>query len=147
MNSVTGKVVTVAGRKATVALEQDAACPRCAAGRGCGAGILVGRNRASAISIDIPGGRHLQPGDKVTLALRGTSLLQATLLAYGLPLAGTLLLLTCGIIFWSPLTDAAGILLAVTGLVGGNLLSHRILRRMPCTRRFVPTVSGRDDAA
>jgi positive regulator of sigma E activity len=99
------------------------------------------------MNIEIPAGRNLQPGDNVTLAMSGAYLLQASLLAYGIPLAGALLLISCGLLFWSPLTDAAGIFLGLAGLASGFLLSRRYLRRMSCMQRFVPTVSDRYDAA
>ena len=88
----------------------------------------------------------MRTGQTVILSLGGKYLVQASLLAYGLPLAGALLAILCGHVFAAPLTDATGGLLGFAGLAGGFLLSRRLLQGLSCLQRFVPLVSSQKDA-
>jgi sigma-E factor negative regulatory protein RseC len=147
MNSVTGKVVAVSGRKASVKLASAVVCPRCAAGRGCGAGLFGGSAKASELHVEMPADVSFRTGDPVTLSLSGTYLVQASLLAYGLPLAGALLTILIGQLFAAPLTDLSGVILGIAGLASGILLSRKFLHGFSCLQRFVPLVSSPRDAS
>src|SRR5690606_15793996 len=85
-----GTVVTASGTFATVRVEASLACARCAAGRGCGAGLLQ-KGRTRTFEARVPADLHLEPGDIVRLELKPDHLLQAASLAYGLPLLGIML--------------------------------------------------------
>jgi sigma-E factor negative regulatory protein RseC len=142
MHSVQGKILSITGENVTVGLSAAPACPRCAAGKGCGAGLFGNRSAATVFVVDLPQPSTLQPGDAIVLTLDGTRLLHASLLVYGLPLAGALLATCLGWLFFQPLTDVAGVILAVAGLAAGLLVSHRYLLRNACLRQFVPTIGN-----
>lgn len=132
---------------ATVAVERTAACPRCAAGKGCGAGLLSGSTRSALLDVPLAPNSSFREGDEVRLTLEPAHLLRATLLVYGLPLAGMVLMLAAGWLISSPLTDAEAIAYAVAGLAAGLLAGRRQLNRHDCLRQFVPKIEGRVDAA
>ena len=88
----------------------------------------------------------LREGDEVRLTLEPSHLLRATLLVYGLPLAGIVLMLITGWFISRPLTDAAAIAYAIAGLAAGIFASHRQLNRHQCLKHFVPKIEGRADA-
>ena len=113
------------------------ACARCAAGRGCGAGLLQ-KGRTRTFNARVPADLRLQPGDIVRLELKPDHLLQAASLAYGLPLLGIVLAVgaASGIADANnePLVIACGLLGLVAGLVAGR----RILRKEGCLQNMTP---------
>ena len=76
--------------EADVIVDGAAPCARCAEGRGCGAGIFTGRDGQQHLRLTVPDGISLAVGDSVTVSMQGRTLLAASALAYGLPLAGLL---------------------------------------------------------
>ncbi len=92
-----GKIVSIGPDSATVAVERSAACPRCAAGKGCGAGLLSGSTRPAMLEVSLSPQLKLNQGDEVRLTLEPSHLLRASLLVYGLPLAGIILMLVAAI--------------------------------------------------
>ena len=74
METPEGKVVEIVrnadGERAIVDVEAAAACPRCAAGRGCGAGILQGSGKIRRVEALIDDGVTLRKGDRVRTAAR-----------------------------------------------------------------------------
>lgn len=142
MNSPVGTIVAINERTATVQVERTAACPRCAAGRGCGAGLLSGSTRPALLDVALAPGSRYTEGDEVRLMLEPSDLLQATLLVYGLPLAGAVLMLLAGWLLASPLSDPEAIAFAVAGLAAGLLAGRRQLNRRDCLKRFVPRIAG-----
>lgn len=147
MDSPVGKIISINDRTATVEVERVAACPRCAAGRGCGAGLLSGSSKSALLDVSLAPGSRFRAGDEVTLTLAPAHLLRATLLVYGLPLAGTVLALIAGWLLLSPLSDAEAIASAIAGLAAGILAGRRQLKRRDCLQRFVPRIRGMADAA
>ncbi len=145
MDSVRGRIVSVSGRSARVDVDSSQACTRCAAGNGCGAGLFTGQSQANEIEVELPADTDFQPGDTVELSISESRLLYASILAYGLPLAGMVMLTFLGRLFMQALGDAMGIVLALTGLMGGFLVGRRQLRKESCLRQFVPLVTSRHD--
>ena len=145
MESIQGTILSVSGQLATVKVQSAAVCPRCAAGKGCGAGLLGASSAPKSIDVELPPAADFSPGDVVALSISPKRLLHASVLVYGLPLAGALALLLLGVLFLRPLTDAVAVSLAMAGLLGGFLLGRNQLGRERCLKQFVPTVTGRSN--
>ena len=142
MNSVVASIVRVSGTSATVSVESTQACPRCAAGKGCGAGLFADNLRQTEIIVELPPEQNFRTGDLVTLSMSSSNLLHVSFLAYGLPLIGGLGLVGLGAIFFGPLSDILSASLAIFGLTAGFLVGRRRVKREHCARDFVPVVSG-----
>jgi sigma-E factor negative regulatory protein RseC len=147
MKSPVGTIIAIGTTTATVEVERVAACPRCAAGRGCGAGLLAGSTRPVSLAIALPPDSEFRAGDSVVLALHPAHLLKAAALVYGLPLAGLLLALGGGQLFAAPLGDLEAVAWAVAGLAAGVAGGRWRLRRQACLQQFVPVIEGRANAA
>lgn len=146
MQSPVGTITRIESATAIVEVEREAACKRCAEGRGCGAGLLSGTKRNAVLRIALPQSSELQEGDRVILTLESRYLLRATALAYGLPLAGLTLVLGTAQWIAGPLSDLPSVVLAAAGLLAGYLLSRWQLRQQACLRHFVPLIEGRASA-
>ena len=146
MDSAVGKIIAIGPGGATIEVARTAACSRCAAGKGCGAGLL-GSSRASALlEVPLSPASDLCEGDEVRLALEPAHLLRATMLVYGLPLLGIVLSLTAGWLISRPLSDAVAVIYAVAGLAAGLYAGRRLLSRHECLTQFIPSIEGRADA-
>ena len=116
-------------------------CARCASGKGCGAGILGGNEKLRRVDAMIARGLDVQEGDSVSIALAPNNLLRASLVVYGLPLAGAIAgsaaawLLGAG--------DAGAAVLALAGAGLGMSAGRLRLRQAACLREFTPHVTGR----
>ena len=90
----TGTVAALASEdgRATVEVVVEGAppCARCASGKGCGAGIFTGQGGQQRLRLPVPDGLTFAVGEAVTVSMQGSTLLMASVLAYGLPLAGLL---------------------------------------------------------
>ena len=143
MDTPAGKVIAVHrhGRDTRVTVDIDAAalCARCAAGKGCGAGLFGGTRRARRIEALLEPGDDVVNGDIVNLTLAPKSLLQASVVVYGWPLTGALggALLALG----AQLGDAAAAALALLGLGTGAVFVQRRLARPDCLQHYTPTAS------
>lgn len=129
------------GRRLTVAVDVSVACPRCAAGKGCGAGIFSGRERIQTVDALTNEQITLAVGDRVQLRLVEASVLSAALIVYGIPLLGALV--AAAVAYGLRLSDAAAALAAISGLATGVLLGRWQLARPDCLSRFVPQVEKR----
>ena len=147
MDSPVGKIVSIGPGTATVAVERTAACPRCAAGKGCGAGLLSGSKRPAMLEVSLSPQLGLSEGDEVRLILEPSHLLQATVLVYGLPLAGIVLMLVGGWLISKPLSDPEAIAYAIAGLAAGLIAGRWQLNRRNCLKQFVPKIAGSADGA
>jgi sigma-E factor negative regulatory protein RseC len=127
--------------RALVVVDPSAACPRCAAGKGCGAGILATGRGVRRVEVAVPDGMELTVGDRVALSLLPENLLTAATIAYGIPLAGAVAGAAIGLSLAAGDLGAAGA--ALVGLTAGILAARRRLGRSACLRRFVPVVQGR----
>ena len=130
------------GGFATVRVEASTACARCAAGRGCGAGLLQ-RGRTRTVAARVPRDLHLEPGDVVELRLEPDHLLQAAWLAYGLPLLCSVLAVAAASAVTNADTEWVVILCGFAGLVAGLIVGRRILRTGGCLRDMTPVAARR----
>jgi sigma-E factor negative regulatory protein RseC len=145
MNAPEARVVTTDSNFATVSVEAAAACARCAAGRGCGAGLLQ-QGRTRLIRVRVADGLDLEPGDSVRLELKPLHLLRAAWLAYGLPLVAMLLSVAVATAVAEQVGDPATMAFAAVGLAAGLFAGRRILRRDNCLQHLRPMVSERINA-
>ena len=86
----------------------------------------------------------LREGDTVRLELEGTNILRASLIVYGMPLAGAAV--GAAFAYLAGLGDVGAALLAIAGLAAGFLLGRRRLQRRNCLAEFTPTAVGRPAA-
>jgi len=129
------------GMHAVVGIDVAAACPRCAAGKGCGAGLFTDTGRQRQVEATVRPGLQLAEGDLVEVTLAPDNLLRAALIVYGLPMAGAVV--GAMLAYALSLGDVGAAVAALAGLVAGLLLGRWRLRRQDCLSRFVPTVDKR----
>lgn len=141
MNEAVG--IVRENRGTTVVVEVDAAaCPRCQAGQGCGAGIFTAARQRVSMTVPLREGLQLLPGDSVRLSLPPGRLLRGVFLIYGLPLSA--LLLASGIAYLAGLSEAATLVWAVAGLSAGFAAGGLLSRRDACLSKLRPTVRPDD---
>ena len=116
-------------------------CPRCAAGKGCGAGLLGGDERKRRVDALVPRDLEVCNGDMVRLDLSSQDLLRAALAAYGAPLAGILMMASAAYV--AALGDLESILITLSGGFAGAVAGRVYLGRRRCLRRMTPRVAGR----
>jgi sigma-E factor negative regulatory protein RseC len=127
--------------RAVVEITSSIQCARCAAGKGCGAGIVAdtgGRRRIDAV---LAGNLAVRPGDRVTVELAPDRLLGAATVVYGLPLAGAVT--GAAGAYVAGLGEPGAAVLVLAGIAGGAAFGRLRLQRAGCLRRFVPIVTGR----
>jgi sigma-E factor negative regulatory protein RseC len=127
--------------RAVVEVLATVQCPRCAAGKGCGAGLLGGSDGPRRVDALLPRELELRDGDAVWLDLEAQDLLRAALVAYGAPLAG--MLVVAGGAYFAALSDLQAILATLLGGFIGAVMGRRYLSRRGCLRRMTPRVTGR----
>ncbi|MEJ2256970.1 MAG: SoxR reducing system RseC family protein [Woeseiaceae bacterium] len=115
-------------------------CARCAAGKGCGAGIVAGGGRRRIDAV-LAANLTVQAGDRVTVELAPDNLLRAATIVYGLPLTGALVGAAGAYLAGFGEPGAAFAVLA--GIAAGALVGRLRLQQAACLRRFVPTVTAR----
>jgi positive regulator of sigma E activity len=142
MERTKGRICAVEGTCATVRVDTRVACPRCASGKGCGAALLQGNERTVQIDIDLPPGIVTAVGDTIGLAISPVYLLNAALIAYGLPLTG--LVLFAGLSRWvaGAGNEWVSVAAAAFGLYAGLLLGQRLLNNRRLCRQFRPEYDG-----
>jgi len=140
MNTAIAKIVSISGRTAVVDVGSVPVCPRCAAGKGCGAGLFGTNAGAITLNVELPASGAFKAGESVQLAIPSSRLLRASMLAYGLPLLGALGLTMFGWLFVQPLSDAAAALFAMSGLLIGFFVGRRRLNKESCARQFQPEI-------
>lgn len=145
MESPVGKIVSIGDGKAMVEVERKAACPRCASGKGCGAGLLSGSTRPTLLEVSVASRQQYREGDEVRLTLEPSRLMHASLLVYGLPLLGMVVMLVLGWSLMRPLSDPQAIAFAIGGLATGMMAGRWQLNRRDCLKHFVPKISGAAD--
>ena len=129
------------GTRAIVSIDVVAVCPRCAAGKGCGAGLLASDDRIRQVEASMHPDMDLAEGDLVEIALAPSNLLRAALIVYGLPMLGAVVAATLAYI-WT-LGDASAAAAALLGLAVGIVLGRWRLRQEACLRDFVPSIEKR----
>jgi len=121
-----------------VVVDQAPACPRCAAGKGCGAGLLWRTGGAQCIEAVCGEGDAIAVGDRVELQLGSHRVLQAALIAYGLPLSGALV--AASLAYWFAPGDLESALAAILGMAIGMLIARRRLQRRNCLHEMLPGI-------
>lgn len=143
MDSPVATIISINNGLATVSVERTVACARCAAGKGCGAGLLGGQRTPARLELPAPENMRLAVGDRVNLELLPANLLEASLLVYGLPLAGVVVALSAGWMIAGTLSDAYAIVLAIAGLLAGWAAARYRIKRNRCLQRLVPKIAMR----
>lgn len=148
MQSPRGRILNLyhetAAPHALVEVRASLGCARCAAGKGCGAGVVGGDGHPQRIEAVIAGGIEVREGDEVRVELAPNNVLEAALVVYGLPLAGA--------VAGAVVAQAAGagdgwaVLAACFGLAAGVAAGRLRLRKAACLRRFTPVVTARLEA-
>ena len=145
MDTPRGRVLSVhdgaAHRHALVEVDASLRCARCAAGKGCGAGLLGGDGRLRQVDALIQPGVRVHEGDEVRIELAPDSLLRAAWIVYGMPLVGALV--GAGIAWAAGANDLGAAGAALGGIIVGVLSGRASLRRASCLQRFTPTVTAR----
>ncbi len=144
MENLQGKIISIArdanGARATIDVEAGVICPRCAEGRGCGAGIFGTSDQPRRVEAVLAAGLSVSVGDSVSLSLGSRNLLQASIIVYGWPLFGA----ATGAVLaqFAAFGDTGAVIAALTGLTLGALLARIRLASSECLSRFVPVVTG-----
>lgn len=117
-------VLEVSGDQAWLRCERQAACARCAEGKGCGSGLFSRLLGDRLEAVPVHNALQVEPGDVVMLGLEPAAVENAAWLVYGLPLLGLLLGALAG--------QAAGTgdLPAVIGAMLGGALGLIVVRRL-----------------
>lgn len=134
------QILSVHQGYAIVSVAPGTACPRCAAGKGCGAGLISAADRHREIKASLADGSLLKAGDRVALAIPAADLLRGAAFAYGLPLAGMVLALAVARLLHGPLPDLVAVLVAAGGLAAAWAGSRISLQRAQCYLRFQPEI-------
>ena len=127
------------GARAIVDVETAVACARCAAGRGCGAGLFAGRPGTRRLELAIAVDQGFEEGDVVALELAPGNVLRAALIVYGLPMAGAAI--GAALAYMLALGDAVAAVTALVGLCAGALAGRQRLASESCLARFTPTLA------
>ena len=129
MKNPSGKVLSLVdsidGVRAIVVVEVAAACPRCATGKGCGAGIFAVGGSDRQVEASVRSGLDIAVDDVVEIV-------------YGLPMLGAIA--GAAIAYVLVLGDAAAAMAALLGLGAGLAIGRWRLRQTNCLRRFTPSV-------
>jgi sigma-E factor negative regulatory protein RseC len=135
-----GAVTASADGRASVRPRSREACPRCAAGEGCGAGLNAWllSDRLDLVDCIYDDGPP-QPGETVTMEIEDRSLLIAAALAYGLPLLG--LLAGAVLARLGGMGEPGAVLAATTGLLAGGVVARLLARRERIARSLMPRVT------
>jgi len=137
-----GIVVALRPGLATVRVEERFVCPRCAAGRGCGAGIFA-REGPRLVEVNLPPEVTFRVGQPVSLSLEPERLLHAAWLVYGIPLLALIAAaVVAGYVIPGGASDAVALAMVVAGLLCGGWWARRRLRDAGCAGRFVPSLNG-----
>ena len=146
METAAGRIESVRDGTMTVIVESPVVCRRCAAGKGCGAGLLTDVEQRRRIDVDIPAGMIPAVGETVSLAISPTQLLKAASIAYGLPLLALVIGAALASLLGIGADSPVAIGLALGGLLAGVMTSRRLLARDRACEHFVPSVERRHQA-
>jgi sigma-E factor negative regulatory protein RseC len=142
MDNPKGRVLSLVGgandARAVVAIDSAQACPRCAAGKGCGAGSFLTGDSERQVEATVPEGLSPMIDDIVEISLAPNNLLRAALIVYGIPMLGALA--GAVIAYAASLGDAGAATAALLGLGFGLVISRWRVRQASCLRRFTPTI-------
>lgn len=144
MENLQGKIISIArddnGARAVVVVDAGIICPRCAAGKGCGAGIFGATDSARRVEAIFSNSLQLSVGDSVNLTLGSRNLLQASIIVYGWPLFAAAS--AAALAQLAGLADTGAAVAALLGLAIGAALARLRLASKACLTQFVPVVTG-----
>ncbi|NNL62436.1 MAG: SoxR reducing system RseC family protein [Woeseiaceae bacterium] len=145
MDSPQGRILSIHDDRepvcAVVEITAPLRCARCAAGKGCGAGIAGPDGGPRKIEVRLAPGLELRAGDRVRVDVAPADILGASLIVYGLPLAGAVL--GAGAAYLANAGDLGAALAALAGIGAGMLVARGRLRRTACPHRFTPIATSR----
>jgi len=145
MENPRGRVINLTPSKpaphALVEVDASISCARCREGKGCGAGLLGASQGSRRVEALIGAGLEVREGDEVRIQLAPSNLLEASLMVYGVPLAGAVL--GAAIAYLAGLGDLYAALAALGGIAGGLGVARYRLRAAQCLRQFTPTIVER----
>lgn len=138
-----GQIIAIgaAADRALVAIAPEVVCKRCAAGKGCGAGLLGGRRGPAQITASVANGLDLAVGDEVAISLQPQHVLRAAVLVYGVPLAAANA--ATALAYLAGLGDGATACAALAGLFAGLGAARLRLRQSQCLQDFTPAIVER----
>ena len=140
MERASGRITAIHDDHVTVEVNTASFCARCSAGKGCGAGLLGADRSARQVDVPLPHDCQYRAGDQVTLELAPQSLLHASLIVYGTPLATVA---AAGVLAGiAPLSDLSAALVLVVAAVAGVVIGRYRLRRTNCLKQFTPVING-----
>lgn len=142
METPTAQIIAIDGGSALLRIDAAAACARCAAGKGCGAGLLTAGAKQREVWMPLPEGTRFAAGDRVHLTLQPSRLLEAAVYAYGLPLLALTLAPLLASWAWGPLHDAALVAIAVAAVAVAVIAGRRLLARGRCLEQLMPAIAG-----
>lgn len=149
MENLQGKIISIArgahGARAVVDVDAGVICPRCAAGKGCGAGIFGATASARRVEAIFSSELRLSVGDTVNLSLGSRNLLQASIIVYGWPLFGAAG--AAALAQLAGFADTGAVVSALLGLGIGAVLARSRLANEACLTQFVPVVTGHPGAS
>ncbi|MFV9668714.1 SoxR-reducing system protein RseC [Pantoea sp. ARC607] len=123
---------------ATLHTEAKTSCNSCQARKGCGSHMLNKLGPKNAHVMQIASSKPLQPGQRIELGIKESSLLGSALLVYMTPLFG--LFLVAGLfqsLFGSDLAAACGALL---GGIGGFIVAKGVSMKFGDREAFQPVI-------
>jgi len=123
---------------ATLHTEAKTSCNSCSARKGCGSHMLNKLGPKDAHVMEIASATPLQPGQRIELGIKESSLLGSALLVYMTPLFGLFLL--AGLfqaLFHSDLASACGALL---GGIGGFIVARGVSVKVGDRAAFQPVI-------
>lgn len=123
MITESGRVVAVDGSNIWVQTIRQSACNSCKARQGCGQRALAGVTGGRANQVCVANALDARVGDEVTLAIKESALLGASVLAYALPLLLFVLGAIAGHLAGSG-SEVASMVGALAGLAVGFGLSR-----------------------
>jgi sigma-E factor negative regulatory protein RseC len=145
MINPTGRVLSLVdspdGARAVVIVRDAPACPRCAAGKGCGAGILAANSGERQVEATVPRGLEVAVHDDVEISMAPDNILRAAVIVYGIPMLGALA--GAALAYASSLGDSGAAGAALAGLGAGLVISRLQLQQASCLRRFTPAIEKR----
>ena len=147
MHSSTATIISVENGVANVSVDRGIICSRCAAGKGCGAGLIGTSSKTITLSIPLAGNTDLREGDEVRLTMEPIHLMRASLMVYGLPLVGAVAALSAAWLISGPMSDGESILVAAAGLLIGLGIGRYQLNRDECLAQFVPRIAAHSPAS
>lgn len=145
MNNPQGRILSIyrddTPPHAVIEVAASIRCARCAAGKGCGAGILGGDEKLRRVDALIANNLDVGEGDQVAIELAPNNLLRASFIVYGLPLLGAVGGASGA--WLSGMGDLGAAIAALAGVGVGILSGRRHLQRTGCLRTFTPVVTAR----